>query len=91
MPYVVVFRSTVRPTANRDLMRTLDEAAHQEARASGGLLEYVAGSDDGATASVCVWESRRDARRASALPHHRAAAARADQFYESWTLHTYGV
>jgi hypothetical protein len=90
MTYVVVFRSTVRPGADRELMRALDEAAHREAIASGGLLDYVAGSDDGARASVCVWESEADAKRAARLPAHRRAVRHASEFYEHFSLTTYG-
>ena len=90
MTYVVVFRSIVRPGADRELMRALDEAAHQEALASGGLLDYVAGSDDGARASVCVWETEEDARRAARLPAHRRAVQHASEFYEEFAITTYG-
>jgi quinol monooxygenase YgiN len=90
MPYVVVFRSQVRPDADRDLMRQLDAAAHAEAKESGGLLEYVAGSDDGAKASVCVWHTKADAKRASTLPNHTLAASHASDFYEWWKISTYG-
>lgn len=87
--YVVVFRSVVRADANRDLLRWLDTAAHAEAITSGGLLEYVAGSDDGAKASVCVWASRDHADKASRLPMHQRAVAHAPGMYESWTITTY--
>ena len=90
MTYVVVFRSTVRPGADRELMRALDEAAHEEALASGGLLDYVAGSDDGARASVCVWESEEDAKRAACLPAHRRAVRHASEFYAEFSITTYG-
>jgi heme-degrading monooxygenase HmoA len=90
MPYVVVFRSTVRPGADRELMRALDEAAHQEALASGGLLDYVAGSDDGARASVCVWETEEDAKRAARLPAHVRAVRHASEFYSEFAITTYG-
>jgi heme-degrading monooxygenase HmoA len=90
MTYVVVFRSTVRPGADRELMRALDEAAHQEALASGGLLDYVAGSDDGARASVCVWETEEDAKRAARLPAHQRAVQHASAFYDQFSITTYG-
>jgi hypothetical protein len=70
-------------------MRRLDHAAHQEARRSGGLLDYVAGSDDGAKASVCVWQHRDDAARAARLPSHTHAAKHAHAFYEWHTITTY--
>ena len=87
--YVVVFRSKVKPDANRDLMRILDHAAQVEARESGGLLDYVAGSDDGAKASVCVWATKGHAKTAAALPSHRTAAEHAEEFYEWFTISTY--
>ena len=88
--YVVVFRSLVRGDADRDLLRALDEAAHLEAVESGGLIDYVAGSDDGARASVCIWRSRADAKRAATLPHHMEAVRHAHIFYEWHTIQTYG-
>lgn len=87
--YVVIFRAQVREGADREELDRLDRAAWGEAVLSGGLLEYVRGSDDGAKASMCVWESEADARRASGLPHHRAAAGRAGEFYESFRITTF--
>jgi hypothetical protein len=81
--YVVVFSSRIRDDVDRDELRRLDEAAYQEARASGGLYCYVPGSDVGSKASVCVWESAEHARRASRLPAHREAASRWEDLY-SW-------
>ena len=72
-------------------MRQLDSEAHLEAAESGGLLDYVAGSDEGARASVCVWESKDAARRAAALPAHRRAAAEATSFYSSFEIRCYEV
>lgn len=87
--YVVVFRSKVKPNADRELLRKLDAAAHAEALESGGLLDYVAGSDDGAKASVCVWETKAHAKAAAALPAHREAVKHASAFYESFDICTY--
>lgn len=88
--YVVVFRSLVRNDADRDLLRALDEAAHREAVDSGGLIEYIAGSDHGARASVCIWRSKADAKRAATLPHHLEAVRHAHMFYEWHSIQTYG-
>jgi len=88
--YVVVFRSLVRSDADRDHLRALDEAAHLEALESGGLIEYIAGSDHGARASVCIWRSKADAKRAATLPHHLEAVRHAHTFYEWHTIQTYG-
>lgn len=90
MTYVVVFRSRVKPDADRALMRALDDAAFEEASLSGGLLDYVRGSDDGAKASVCVWEAKEDAKRASTLPAHTQALRMAPVIYDWWTVDTYG-
>lgn len=44
--YVIVFRSRLSSSANRDVLGTLDKAAHLEAVESGGLLKYWFGHPD---------------------------------------------
>lgn len=44
--YVVIFRSKLRIEADRARLGELDQMSHQEACASGGLLQYWFGSSD---------------------------------------------
>ena len=44
--YLVIFRSKLRPTADRVRLGELDKNSHEEACASGGLLTYWFGSPD---------------------------------------------
>jgi hypothetical protein len=45
--YVVIFKSKLRPDADRARLGELDQMSHQEACESGGLLHYWFGSCDG--------------------------------------------
>ena len=89
--YLVVFRSVLGATANRELLREHDERAHAEALRAGGLLFYYRGvmNERRECLSFCLWESREQARRASGGPLHRAATGIVGEMYESFSLERY--
>jgi hypothetical protein len=91
--YLVVFRSVLRATADRELLREHDERAHAEALRAGGLLYYFRGvmNERRECLSFCLWESREQARRASGGPLHRAATGIAAEMYESFSLERYDL
>ena len=87
--YLVVFRSVHRSDADEQRLTEIDNDAYAEAMAaSGGLLVYFRGEPDAAgnCVSFCLWTSRDEARRASALPLHMAAMECVPQMYESYRL-----
>ena len=91
--YLVVFRSVLGATADRELLREHDERAHAEALEAGGLLYYFRGvmNESRECLSFCLWESREQARRASSSPLHRAAMGIAAEMYESYSLERYDL
>jgi hypothetical protein len=91
--YLVDFRSVLRATADRELLRELDKRAHAEALQAGGLLFYYRGvmNERRECLSFCLWQSREQARRASGGPLHRAARGIAAEMYESFSVECYDV
>jgi hypothetical protein len=91
--YLVVFRSVLRATADRELLREHDERAHAEALEAGGLLYYYRGvmNERRECLSFCLWESREQARRASGSSLHRAATGIVAEMYESYSLERYDL
>ena len=91
--YLVVFRSVRRAGADGDLLTEFDDRAHAEARRAGGLLLYFKGEPDAnrACLSLCLWETREQARAAIHQPRHRAAVGLASTMYESFHLERYVV
>lgn len=89
--YVVVFRSIRRADAPEELLTEFDNHAYDEAFASGGLLFYFRGDLDAERGclSLCVWTDREHARKALALPRHRAATTLARRSYEWFHLERY--
>ena len=81
--YLVVFRSLRRHDADDGLLVDHDDLAFAEAMRLGGLLRYYKGVMDPERhcVSLCVWERRAQARVATALPDHRAAAELTHRFY----------
>ena len=60
--YVVVFRSKLKPTIDKDWLYKLDSESHREACESGGLLKYWFGKTDDAnqnlaTCTLFYWAS----------------------------------
>ena len=88
--YIVAFRSKlVQPPVNLEILNERDWLAHAEAKSSGGLLKYWYQSADGhgRNLATCIWESRQDATKASALPWHaRAMQVVGMGVYEEWGL-----
>ena len=90
--YLVVFRSTLKPDTDRELVRGLDEAAHNEAKASASLMYYFAGDPMEMTAlSWCLWTDMNEARKALAGTAHRSAASKAGDLYDSFKIELYNV
>eukprot|EP00918_Siedleckia_nematoides_P051307 GHVU01112276.1.p1 GENE.GHVU01112276.1~~GHVU01112276.1.p1 ORF type:complete len:303 (+),score=30.41 GHVU01112276.1:76-984(+) len=77
--YIVIFRSTIRPSTSYPDLSALDKLSHAEANASGGFLKYWFGTPDtsGRNLATCVWRSQEDARRGSRGKVHRRAVAAA--------------
>src|SRR5919107_5196897 len=74
--YLVVFRSVRRSDADLALLREHDDRAYEEALGSGGLLKYFKGhaNEKGECRSFCLWETRKQARKAGAAASHATAA-----------------
>jgi hypothetical protein len=91
--YLVVFRSVRRRDADGELLTEFDDRAHAEARRAGGLLLYFKGEPDAdrACLSLCLWETREQARAAIHQPRHRAAVGLASTMYETFHLERYVV
>jgi hypothetical protein len=91
--YLVVFRSVRRTTADLELLKKHDDKAYAEALEAGGLLRYFRGSmnERRECLSFCLWESREQARKASAGTSHRAAAGIMAKMYESYSLERYDI
>ena len=86
--YVVAFRSILRPDADRDRLTQYDDWAHEEAAGAEGFVHYYKGplAADRSCLSFCVWNSRAEARAASARPSHREAVALIADTYEAYRL-----
>jgi hypothetical protein len=91
--YLVVFRSMLRVTADLELLWEHDKRAHAEALKAGGLLCYFRGvmNERRECLSFCLWESREQARRASAGASHRAASGIVAQTYVAHSLERYDL
>jgi hypothetical protein len=91
--YLVVFRSVRRTTADLELLKEHDDTAYAEALEAGGLLRYFRGAmnERRECLSFCLWESREQARRASAGESHRAAVALTAEMYETYALERYDL
>ena len=89
--YLVAFRSVWQLEADFDLLRELDDRAHEEALKSGGLLRYFKGqaNERGECLSFCLWETRQQARQAADAALHRSAAGVSAQMYLLYTLDRY--
>ena len=89
--YLIVFRSMRRQDVDDDLLGDHDDMAFAEAMASGGLLRYYKGAMDRERRclSLCVWERRKQAEVATALPQHRDAAQLTNRFYVWYDVERY--
>ena len=91
--YLVAFRSVVQPDADLDRLREFDDNAHDEATRAPGFVHYFKGplDIDGSCLSFCMWNSRAEARAASARPHHRAAVSIIGETYAEYVLEFHRV
>ena len=89
--YLIVFRSLRRPDVDNEMLTAYDDMAFAEAMRSGGLLRYYKGAmdRDRHCLSLCVWERRRQAQVATALPDHQDAAQLTNRFYVSYDVERY--
>jgi hypothetical protein len=89
--YLIVFRSLRRADVDDGLLTEHDDLAFAEAMRSGGLLRYYKGAmdRDGHCLSLCVWERRRQAQIATALPDHVEAAQLTNRFYVWYDVERY--
>lgn len=89
--YLIVFRSVRHPDVDHSFLTAHDDMAFAEALRSGGLLRYYKGAmdRDRHCVSLCVWEKRRQAQVATALPDHERAAQLTNRFYESYDVERY--
>ncbi|KAF9887551.1 hypothetical protein FE257_010129 [Aspergillus nanangensis] len=88
--YVILFRSRLKSTADRDYLHELDAESHREAVDSGGLLKYWFGSANAnrENLATCIWRSRQDARVGGTGPWHRRARNAIEGLYEEINLTT---
>lgn len=92
--YGVTFRSVRRLASASLSLYQADRLSHEEAVTSGGLILYWYGQPDAQTGenlATCIWTSREEARKASALPLHKSARDLAVQAYETFELDRYRV
>jgi hypothetical protein len=89
--HLIVFRSQRKAGVDDGLLTEHDDLAFAEALSSGGLLRYYKGATDqrGRCLSLCVWQTRRHAMRATKRPEHRVAANLAMRFYDSYDVERY--
>jgi hypothetical protein len=89
--YLVVFRSVRKATADSELLYTVDAAAQDEARISGGLLQYWYGTlnRQRECLAMCIWKTRQDAINALHKPAHKIAMHLASKMYDTYTLERY--
>lgn len=91
--YAVVFRSVRKEEADTQELYEADAAAHEEARAGGGLLTYWYGvlNERRECLATCIWSSRDAARRALGQPKHANAMRLASRMYHTYELTRYWV
>ena len=89
--YLIVFRSLRHPDVDDGFLTAHDDVAFAEALRSGGLLRYYKGAmdRDRHCVSLCVWERRRQAQVATAMPDHKVAAQLTNRFYVSYDVERY--
>ena len=86
--YMVAFRSIVRADADQERLRQYDDWAHEEASTAKGFVYYYKGpqAPDRSCLSFCMWNSRAEAREASARPAHQKAVTLIADTYEAYAL-----
>ncbi len=80
---------------DKELLKTLDTASHEEAKQSEALVKYFAGAVDGMgrALSWCLWTDRQAAADALHGPEHKQAIqhAKSGKFYKNYTVKFYTV
>src|SRR5262245_47170939 len=91
--YLVVFRSTRRPTAPEERLTWVDDRAHADAATRPGFVHYFKGplTDARECLSFCLWSGRAEARQAARRPDHRAAVLLIEEAYDRYALEFYRV
>ncbi|KAF4555578.1 Hypothetical protein D9617_2g055400 [Elsinoe fawcettii] len=91
--YVVIFRSKLKPDANRTRLGELDQHSHAEACQSGGLLKYWFGDCDEEMRNLatCLWRGRDDAVAGGKGPWHANAMRSAVEMYETISFHRHSL
>lgn len=86
--FLVTFRSVRIATADEAVLQEYDDLAFAEALSTSGLLYYFKGDLDEHRhcLSFCIWETADQARLASRLPQHQAAAHLVKDMYESYVV-----
>jgi heme-degrading monooxygenase HmoA len=91
--YLVVFRSILKPTYDVNALNQADERALVEASSAPGFVHYFCGTPTatGLCLSLCLWNSREQARAAAKLPAHQMAVALVRESYQFYRVETYRV
>jgi heme-degrading monooxygenase HmoA len=92
--YLVVFRSTRKPSADDARLEELGEKARQEASEQPGYLFYFkgdvkSGTDRLRNLSFCMWRSRAEAEAAARRPSHKTAIEVGLGMYKEYKVERY--
>ncbi|CAK4034891.1 Hypothetical predicted protein [Lecanosticta acicola] len=89
--YVVIFRSKLQSTIDRDRLGLLDQKSHEEACASGGLLKYWFGTPDEERKNLatCLWRNHEDAVQGGGGNWHKQAREAAAVMYDFINFHAH--
>jgi hypothetical protein len=91
---LVVFRSTRCVGTDKDLLTRYDDAAHEEALGSEGLIYYFKGEEIPETRqnlSFCLWENEKALKEAAQKTKHKDAVGMAFSFYKNFELERYAL
>jgi hypothetical protein len=91
--YMVAFRSVRRPGVDEERLREYDDRAAEDAQEAPGFVHYFKGplGEGRECMSFCLWNSRLEARTASARAPHLEAVSLIHEMYEQYTLEFWRV
>lgn len=91
-PYLVVFRSQLKPNADVKAILEHDRKAHEAALKSPALIHYFGGetNEAGQSLSFCLWENDEAAREVARDINHIKASKMVRE-YEDWSIERYDV
>ncbi|KAG8628006.1 hypothetical protein KVT40_003879 [Elsinoe batatas] len=91
--YVVIFRSKLKPDADRTRLGELDQHSHAEACQSGALLKYWFGecNEERRNLATCLWRGRDDAVAGGKGAWHAKAMRSAVEMYETISFHRHSL